>query len=585
MAERQSPVSVSAVDLSQTNDIKTGRDGSLSQPEDALADCDESDKENKSIREEDIYDESTQAGCIRRQVDFYFSDKNLVKDNFLRQKLKTKTKTNKPVKLDVIHKFRKMQDYQPVEAVVEALRFSKVVSVFRENDQWYLQRKSPFDKEAVTGIPKQPKAKPTGFEQFFTDAPLTAEAAAEENQLYSTSKSVGERLEIALQRYSTKRKFQALAKNIFDKWLKFGGVDNGPRKYGGLDLEDMEGKTKAEKRKLSSTIEVKREELDDNGKRKWTIDFDGVAKSFLSILVPEYWGFEQEEQLESTVNILDNFYRYILLHNVCPEHTDDIEAARHTCALAKKELYATSRCTELLPGEFNVACSTVFGGYYSGMYISDQEWANKEDTNTVAQSDSKARRVLAMALALYTPGEDFSGQKDMKQPAHNEQHVVERNEEASLEVTELVPPDAKVLDFYKQFKDRLKPLGKLRCKHSEVEDDLEEEDLPPDVSTPDPNKSYEFLVDNDVLKWCFKGMKIEGTVCALSGGFQFLDKVTEVRCSFYNPLPNEIALKWSEPLYIPREDQRAREARQRAEAGEGEWDPVNDKDLAWISTG
>ena len=88
------------------------------------------------------------------QVDFYFSDDNLAKDNFLRQKMVTKTKKNKPLKLDVIHKFRKMQEYQPVEAVVEALRFSKAVNVIRDNDQWYLQRKVPFDKEAFTGIPK-----------------------------------------------------------------------------------------------------------------------------------------------------------------------------------------------------------------------------------------------------------------------------------------------------------------------------------------------------------------------------------------------------------------------------------------------
>ena len=248
-------------------------------------------------------------------------------------------------------------------------------------------------------------------------------------------------------------------------------------------------------------------------------------------------------------------------------------------------MYATSRCANLLPGEFNVACSTVFGGYYSDMYIGDQDWVNKEDTNTLGLSGSKARRVVAMALALYTPGEGLSSQKAIKQPAYDEQQVVEWDEAATLEVAELVPPDSQVLDFYGQFKDGLKPLGKLRCRHWEAEDDLEDEDLPPDVRTVDPHKTYEFLVEDDVLRWCFKGMKIEGTVCKLSGGFQFLDKITEVRCSFYNPLPNELAQKWREPLYIPREEQRAREARQKAEANDDEPDPVDDDDLAWISKG
>ena len=90
------------------------------------------------------------------------------------------------------------------------------------------------------------------------------------------------RLGLALGRYQTKRKFGSENKNIFEKWLKFGGVDASPKPFsGGFSPEDMEGLSAAQKAAMRATIEVKGGDLDDEGNPKWAADFNIVAKAFL----------------------------------------------------------------------------------------------------------------------------------------------------------------------------------------------------------------------------------------------------------------------------------------------------------------
>lgn len=86
------------------------------------------------------------------QIDYYFSDENLVQDNFLLGKMRGRK--NKPIPFKKIHDFKKMRQYQPESAVLDALRISKSVTVVREGGDWCLQRKTPFIKEEVTGAKK-----------------------------------------------------------------------------------------------------------------------------------------------------------------------------------------------------------------------------------------------------------------------------------------------------------------------------------------------------------------------------------------------------------------------------------------------
>jgi lupus La protein len=64
---------------------------------------------------------------IRKQVEFYFSDANLCYDDYMRKL--TGGAANSPVPLATLHSFKRMRRFQPVGAVVAALRQSATLAV------------------------------------------------------------------------------------------------------------------------------------------------------------------------------------------------------------------------------------------------------------------------------------------------------------------------------------------------------------------------------------------------------------------------------------------------------------------------
>lgn len=72
-------------------------------------------------------EESSDPVEIRKQVEFYLSDSNLWNDEFMFKK--TGGPKNYPVPLKLIHSFKRMQRFQPFEAIVEALKDSKCLDV------------------------------------------------------------------------------------------------------------------------------------------------------------------------------------------------------------------------------------------------------------------------------------------------------------------------------------------------------------------------------------------------------------------------------------------------------------------------
>ncbi|KAK5441911.1 hypothetical protein LTS15_011176 [Exophiala xenobiotica] len=80
--------------------------------------------------------------AIRRQVEFYFSDSNLPKDKFLRESVRDSE--NNSVDLAKIHDFKRMRHFQPLEAVIEALRESTFVELI-DNDTRVRRKELPED--------------------------------------------------------------------------------------------------------------------------------------------------------------------------------------------------------------------------------------------------------------------------------------------------------------------------------------------------------------------------------------------------------------------------------------------------------
>jgi hypothetical protein len=95
----------------------------------------------------------------------------------------------------------------------------------------------------------------------------------------SSDVPVSERIEMAIQRYKGRRKFHAAHSNSFSSWLKWGGIEHGPKMFTGAlgedELADMEADEIA---RVNATYHAGWEKMDPE---MWVVDFEGIAKSFL----------------------------------------------------------------------------------------------------------------------------------------------------------------------------------------------------------------------------------------------------------------------------------------------------------------
>ncbi len=205
--------------------------------------------------------------------------------------------------------------------------------------------------------------------------------------------------------------------------------------------------------------------------------------------------------------------------------------------------------TPLLPGDFNMACSEIFGGSYQGMYSTDRAWMEDLETECNAGiSPERARNVFKIGLAANASEEMFP---KYRQQLNERACRVVSVEDVGFEVTEIILANETVLNLYGQEKYAdLKAIGKMKAKtwlspHAPDEDLTEEEETYLKANGPDL-KSYEFWVEEEILGKCAVGMKFEATVRETSFGLTYFDAFLGVHCSFYKLLPNELMSDWKE---------------------------------------
>jgi len=234
---------------------------------------------------------------------------------------------------------------------------------------------------------------------------------------------------------------------------------------------------------------------------------------------------------------------------VCPEYRDDLAKALKLCDMAEAELPKTYAAGLALPGAFNTAGSTIFGGSQAGTYIGAQEWAIslKEEGVDLGQEgimDEEARVMFSTAVAIM-------GTDEQQSMLDTKTVRVLKDESIGLEIVSIIPSDDLTREMYAHqnaitaHKIRLEPLGKLVCRTYLIAD-FNEYDLPKDeypdgrLSKTEEDKQYEFWVEDRVLSECFVGMKLDAKILTLDGGITILDDVRETMCSFYKWLPNEL---------------------------------------------
>ncbi|KAI4913836.1 hypothetical protein J4E90_005556 [Alternaria incomplexa] len=524
---------------------------------------------------------------IRRQVEFYFSDENLPTDKHMLQCCGGRE--NIPVSVSRICGFQKMRKYKPKSLVSAALRLSAFLEVSADgktikrkvpltgkcildpdyfdadddNDIAYApgSRKAKAQQPAQYPVPLLPQAKikhpegvsknmlkATGFEKAYMEPTLTPDEAAEEEEMYALDKSFVERIEIAIQRFKQKRRMHEMYAHVFNKLMRFGGVESGPRQYQGISKHDMKEMGAEE---IARALAIHNVPWDRSDEKRWAVDFVAVCKAFLSSWYPAHYGYASHA-IKNACQVPRSFFRYLRFHRVCPEFDDQLATALQICDQADRELPKVNSVGLALPGDFNKSASVVFGGAQADIYTGDKSWAEdlKKEGLTVSEigiRKEEARVKFGTGIAVL--GSD--AQYDMFESG--DLQVLSR-ETAYLEVTAVQLPDDDTKSAYaeqsKLFKHKLgqlEPLGKLLCK-TWYTDDCDEWDLPKD-NNKYPNgkprkagdgREYEFWIEEDIIKDCFVGLKMDANIMHLTGGMTILDDIKETMCSFYTWIPNEL---------------------------------------------
>lgn len=381
-------------------------------------------------------------------------------------------------------------------------------------------------------------------------------------------------------------------RDIFYKYLAYGGLDVSPNMFQGMSERDAESMDKDTLTRAMAQTSLSND-FRDIGKEssKWVVDFEGVMKGFLSRRVPLFYALDTEAEVKTITTLLSNFMNYLLHHDVCPEYSESIWAARECCIQASHELWSMHQAQKWLPGDFNIACSTLFDGAYSERYDGKTSWIEDEG-GFVGQTDDQARQIVKFAVACGGSEEQY--QLWYEKAMANELKVTKVRKEIGLEITEIIMPVDETRDFYKQRTKDFRPIGKIHTKG------WKNPAAPPDDLTPveqalrkkaslqekpaagrndcqereADEDEYEFFIEEAVLQHLFAGMKLEATVRTLNCGIWFIDEVFSTYVSFDTFLPNDRLYGYKKPRYLHGfsmgEDGLIRHDREEARKGDGD---------------
>lgn len=290
-----------------------------------------------------------------------------------------------------------------------------------------------------------------------------------------------------------------------------------------------------------------------------------------------------------------------MTHSVCPEYTAQLLAARRICDIAVQELWSIQKIGTLLPGAFNKAASTLYGGYYEGLYVADSDWTT--DLDMVGMSPPDAERVFKTAVGLVAT----DAQYEALMACPGQLPKVTKREVCHFEVVEILLPDEDTIRKFAGTKNiqgeagKIQPLGMLKVipwlnPAAPTEDLTREEELelslqaakanleratqnliPVKTGDSEPSEKFkigeegkgvELLVEATILHEVFVGMKFGCTIHTLDIGITYFDSISGIYPSFYTFLPSELMVNWKEP----KPNDRAPPCVDDAETGVGDDD-------------
>jgi hypothetical protein len=245
-----------------------------------------------------------------------------------------------------------------------------------------------------------------------------------------------------------------------------------------------------------------------------------------------------------------NFLSYILYHDVCPEHTANIHQARTSCDIAGKDLWNNQQLTSQGPGDFNMRCSTLFGGVYFDARAADDrnQWVNTKDPS-VRMTCTIARKVVKFALA--GAGSNAQAVRFQELANGDALHALRVEDIDGFEVTSVQPPGPDEREFYAVHAPDLRPVGKVSAKAYNDPGkpglDLSPEERAEWERDGPPVQEFEFFLEESLLRLCYPGMKVMTSVFELNCGMHFFDEIFTAYSSIYTVLANDLMVGWKKP--------------------------------------
>ncbi|KEY69952.1 hypothetical protein S7711_06483 [Stachybotrys chartarum IBT 7711] len=398
---------------------------------------------------------------------------------------------------------------------------------------------------AQRGPTALPKGRGTGFEEYFADPPLTpGEADEEKYEIYALEVPFEDRIQSCVQRFRARRRLQGKMTVYFNEYLFLGGIDTNSNAFGGQDPRDLKDLTPAQRREVTAHDAVYTnvsagDRFYDGDKDKWVVDFTGVAKGFLSTAMPANTGLD-DGQVKLAVNVVDAFLRYVLQHDVCPEHEDDVNGALQACQQARVEWPLVAKLRTLLPGKFNEALVELYATYR------ENEWSPYQSSDPEGLDP---RAVLFSSFAL------MEDEEETFRSLCAQEQKVDKEFDGTFEIVDIARPTEEIVQRFKQLRigdsqTQVPPIGTAMLKPTAT---IKSDWVLPKMSPKlDKNETVKLFVDDGLLALMLPGMRISCTLCELTCGMRFIKALNEVVPSFYTYLPQNMMRHYKQPAETTR---------------------------------
>ncbi|KAM3450071.1 hypothetical protein MY3296_006379 [Beauveria thailandica] len=385
----------------------------------------------------------------------------------------------------------------------------------------------------------------TGFEEYYADAPTTPEEARrEQEELYASSIPFEQRIQTCIHRFRTRRNLNTELSTYFNEYMFLGGIDTHTA-FSPEQLEDgalIPRACEPTTHNDDDAAAAANSRFYDGNTHNWTVDFAAVAAGFLSVSTLPLTGVDAVPT-ERAIGVVENFLRYVLQHDVCPEHAANVSEALRVCGRARDEWPRFWRLEKLLPGRFTLAAAQTFGVHDEADWF--LEGRNEEAGTTPTEVKPEVIFYASLVAAGVCVPKTESGGSAL---------TVSRQFTCSLALRSIEMPDDDVCGYFERLalgadadaetRLRLQPLGRAVFRPAELQDgwvrQVPLEALPAD-------EDVVFLLERDILDAMTAGTLMTAHVCELSSGLRFIKTIETVQPSFYTFLPQHLIKDYKPP--------------------------------------